>query len=256
MRPPTPPGADSPGTDSPGSTPPGATSPGATLLSRAALALYPPSWRARYGDEVPSSPRRLRWRPGRRGQRRLARGPGLDVPAEAPARPPGPDAVQPGHGTHGLVHAARPRAGLRPAHPVPGLHCAGASGGPLGLRRLRRQPGPVGAGRRVRRAAAVVADAAPGLARTTPAGRAVPAAAADRARRVPGRPDRDDQAARPRQRGRPVVVPGRRPGRFAAAAIAAAGPAWPCAGCSHGGQPCTWLRSRPAWPPRSWRWPP
>ncbi len=31
-------------------TPP--TSPGATLLSRAALALYPPSWRARYEDEV------------------------------------------------------------------------------------------------------------------------------------------------------------------------------------------------------------
>jgi hypothetical protein len=27
-------------------------SPGAPLLSRAALALYPPSWRARYGDEV------------------------------------------------------------------------------------------------------------------------------------------------------------------------------------------------------------
>jgi hypothetical protein len=32
-------------------TPPTA-GPGATLLSRAALALYPPSWRARYGDEV------------------------------------------------------------------------------------------------------------------------------------------------------------------------------------------------------------
>jgi hypothetical protein len=42
MRPPTPPGA----------TPPDATPPGATLLSRAALALYPPSWRARYEDEV------------------------------------------------------------------------------------------------------------------------------------------------------------------------------------------------------------
>jgi len=28
------------------------TQPGSTLLSRAALALYPPSWRARYGDEV------------------------------------------------------------------------------------------------------------------------------------------------------------------------------------------------------------
>src|SRR5712691_4876019 len=33
-------------------TPPGATPPGATLLSRAALALYPPSWRARYADEI------------------------------------------------------------------------------------------------------------------------------------------------------------------------------------------------------------
>ncbi len=42
MRPPTPPGASQPGS----------TSPGSTLLSRAALALYPPSWRARYGDEV------------------------------------------------------------------------------------------------------------------------------------------------------------------------------------------------------------
>jgi hypothetical protein len=29
-------------------------SPGTTLLSRTALALYPPSWRARYGDEVPA----------------------------------------------------------------------------------------------------------------------------------------------------------------------------------------------------------
>jgi hypothetical protein len=42
MRPPTPPGA----------TPPGATPPGSTLLARAALALYPPAWRARYSDEV------------------------------------------------------------------------------------------------------------------------------------------------------------------------------------------------------------
>ena len=42
MRPPT----------SPGSTPPGSTPPGSTLLARAALALYPPSWRARYADEV------------------------------------------------------------------------------------------------------------------------------------------------------------------------------------------------------------
>ena len=38
MRPPT----------EPGVTPPA----GSTLVSRAALALYPPSWRARYGDEV------------------------------------------------------------------------------------------------------------------------------------------------------------------------------------------------------------
>ena len=28
------------------------TPPGTTPLARAALALYPPSWRARYGDEV------------------------------------------------------------------------------------------------------------------------------------------------------------------------------------------------------------
>ena len=48
MRPPTPPGATEPGAPSPGSS----TPPGATLLSRAALALYPPSWRARYADEV------------------------------------------------------------------------------------------------------------------------------------------------------------------------------------------------------------
>ena len=42
MRPPTQPGA----------TQPDATPRSGTLLSRAALALYPPSWRARYGDEV------------------------------------------------------------------------------------------------------------------------------------------------------------------------------------------------------------
>ena len=34
------------------STPPGATPAGRKLLARAALALYPPAWRARYGDEV------------------------------------------------------------------------------------------------------------------------------------------------------------------------------------------------------------
>jgi hypothetical protein len=28
------------------------TPPGATIAARAVLALYPPSWRARYGDEV------------------------------------------------------------------------------------------------------------------------------------------------------------------------------------------------------------
>ena len=31
---------------------PGMTDPGTTRLARVALALYPPSWRARYGDEV------------------------------------------------------------------------------------------------------------------------------------------------------------------------------------------------------------
>jgi hypothetical protein len=36
----------------PGTPSPGTPSSGATLLARAALALYPPSWRARYGDEV------------------------------------------------------------------------------------------------------------------------------------------------------------------------------------------------------------
>ena len=34
------------------STPPGATLAGRKLLARAAVALYPPAWRARYGDEV------------------------------------------------------------------------------------------------------------------------------------------------------------------------------------------------------------
>ncbi len=48
----TPPGSTPPGSTPPGSTPPGATPPGSALLARAALALYPPSWRARYGDEV------------------------------------------------------------------------------------------------------------------------------------------------------------------------------------------------------------
>ena len=42
MRPPT----------ATGTTPPGSTLPGSTLLARAALALYPPAWRARYCDEV------------------------------------------------------------------------------------------------------------------------------------------------------------------------------------------------------------
>ncbi|MGH3198079.1 MAG: hypothetical protein ACRDOH_14900 [Streptosporangiaceae bacterium] len=36
----------------PGAAQPGATPPCGMLLSRAALALYPPSWRARYGEEV------------------------------------------------------------------------------------------------------------------------------------------------------------------------------------------------------------
>ena len=43
---------------------------------------------------------------------------------------------------------------------------------------------------------------------------------------------------------------------FAAAATAAAGPAWPCAGCSHGGQPCASPPPRPGSRPRSWRRPP
>jgi hypothetical protein len=47
MRPPSQPGAAQPGAAQPGATP-----PGGTLLAHAALALYPPSWRARYGDEV------------------------------------------------------------------------------------------------------------------------------------------------------------------------------------------------------------
>jgi len=37
---------------SPGPPSPGASSAGPGLLARAALALYPPSWRVRYGDEV------------------------------------------------------------------------------------------------------------------------------------------------------------------------------------------------------------
>ncbi len=52
MSPPTSSGESAPGATPPGATPPGSTPPGAALLSRAALALYPPSWRARYGDEV------------------------------------------------------------------------------------------------------------------------------------------------------------------------------------------------------------
>lgn len=43
---------------------------------------------------------------------------------------------------------------------------------------------------------------------------------------------------------------------FAAAAVAAAGPVWPCAGCSHAARPCAWPRSRQAWPLRPCSWPP
>jgi len=42
MTPPTPAGA----------TPAGPAPAGGKLLARAAVALYPPAWRARYGDEV------------------------------------------------------------------------------------------------------------------------------------------------------------------------------------------------------------
>jgi len=62
MRPPTPSGSTPSGSTPSGSTPSGSTPSGSTssgstpsgstLLARAALALYPPSWRARYGDEV------------------------------------------------------------------------------------------------------------------------------------------------------------------------------------------------------------
>jgi len=52
MTPPTPAGGTPPGGTPPGGTPTGGTSTGRKLLARAALALYPPAWRARYSDEV------------------------------------------------------------------------------------------------------------------------------------------------------------------------------------------------------------
>jgi len=52
MTPPTPAGGTPTGGTPPGGTPTGGTSTGRKLLARAALALYPPAWRARYSDEV------------------------------------------------------------------------------------------------------------------------------------------------------------------------------------------------------------
>jgi hypothetical protein len=43
---------NNPGMNNPGMNNPGTSEPRATRLARVALALYPPSWRARYGDEV------------------------------------------------------------------------------------------------------------------------------------------------------------------------------------------------------------
>src|SRR6476660_9939646 len=151
----------------------------------------------------PGAPRRLRRRAGRRRQPGLARAARLVLPAPASARPAGPDAGQPGYCARVLVHADRLGPGLRPAHPVAGPGPGRAPANPLGLCRLRRHPGHLGADRRARRTAAVAADAAPGLARAARPRHGIPAAPGHRSGRLPGRPDRDDPAGRRRERGQP-----------------------------------------------------
>ena len=133
-------------------------------LARAALALYPPSWRARYGDEVlallddsgggPAATASLAWHalpawvcPPRHLHDRPARmRASLATALMSWSMLTG----------LGLVFAQLTQLqGLAPAAPR----------NPLGLYRLRRHPGHLGADRRLRRTTAVAADAAPGLAR-------------------------------------------------------------------------------------------
>ena len=173
-----------------------------------------------------------------------------------PARPAGPDAGSPVYRADGLVHAGRAGAGLRPAHAVPGhsgrpaipssggamwsstspwpfrVAAAGLGGLPLWLLMLRR------AYREQRRRDMAC------LLRPLIAPAAYLAGLSVTVRLVAG----------------PGVSPwwflvltlvG-----FAFAARPRPGPAWPCAGCSHGARPCAWPRPRAAWRRRPWWWPP
>ena len=163
-------------------------------LARAALALYPPSWRARYGDEVrallddsgggPAAVASLAWHA---------------LPAWfCPPR-------------HLHDRPARMRASLATAlmswSMLTGLGLVFAQltqlqgllrpppRSPLGLCRLRRHPGHLGADRRPRWTAAVAADAAPGPARAAHPRHGVPAppGASPRSRTWPA--DRDGRLA-------------------------------------------------------------
>ena len=229
--------------------------PGATLLSRAALALYPPSWRARYADEV----------------RALLDDSGGGLPAAASVAwravpawicPPrhlhdGPGRMRSSLATALVAWSMLTGLGLIFAQltQFQGFTCRviRRSAGPMPsstLHWLSRCWSPGSAGCRCG------CCAAPGLAQRRPREAVylllpliVPAvyliALIVTVRLVGGAGGVSPWWF--------VVVC---LAGFAAAATAAAGPGLALRRLSHGGQPCAWPRSRRVWRPRSWRWPP
>ena len=234
-------------------TSPCSTPPSGTLLARAALALYPPSWRARYENEDPGAPRRLLRRPGRRGQPRLAGALGLDPPAlhDRPAR------MRSSLATALMAWSMLTGLGLVFAqltqlqgftalgHPVfrwayavfdvslaLSVLVAGFGGLPLWLLMMRRAW-------RERRPRDMVYLLLPLIA---PAGWLLALIVTIRLLNHG-----------PNGFGPWWVCPSSWPGS-PRPPPRPPDPAWPCAGCSHGGQPCAWPPPRPEWPRRSWRW--
>ena len=230
--------------------------PAVPLLTRAALALYPPSWRARYGDEVralledsgssPAAVASVAWRalpawfwPPRHLHDRPARmRASLATALVSWSMLAG----------LGLVFAqlTQLQALTAPGHPeIPWAYyvfdvalaasvlAAGFGGLPLWLLMLRRARREQRIRDTVYLFLPVIAPVAYllGLIVTT--------------RLIGG-----VNGVSPGWFG-VITVAG-----FAAAGTAAAGPAWPCAGCSPRGQPCAWPRPRPGYQPQSWRSPP